>query len=86
MLGVLVAAVSPAAERPSVVAAGAELERLCGGFAFTEGPAADAEGNVFFTDQPNDRILTWSVDGRLSVFLSPCGRSNGMFFDREGNL
>jgi gluconolactonase len=68
------------------VAVGAKLERLCDGFAFTEGPAADAEGNVFFTDQPNDRILKWSVDGKLSVFLSPCGRSNGTFFDREGNL
>jgi len=86
VLGVLVAAASPAAQRPSVVAPSAKLERLCGGFVFTEGPAADAEGNVFFTDQPNDRILKWSVDGKLSVFLSPCGRSNGMFFDREGNL
>jgi len=86
LLSVVVAAVSLGAERPSVVAPGAKLERLCGGFVFTEGPAGDAEGNVFFTDQPNDRLLKWSVDGKLSVFLSPCGRSNGTFFDREGNL
>lgn len=86
LLGVIVATASYAAVRPSVVAPGATLQKLCDGFSFTEGPAADAEGNVFFTDQPNDRILKWSVDGKLSVFLSPCGRSNGLYFDRQGNL
>lgn len=69
-----------------VVAPGAQVERLAGGFKFTEGPAADAEGNVFFTDQPNDRILKWSIDGKLSTFLKPCGRSNGLCFDRDGHL
>jgi len=53
---------------------------------FTEGPAADREGNVFFTDQPNDRILKWSIEERLTVFLEPSGRSNGLYFDRQGHL
>jgi gluconolactonase len=70
----------------SVIAAGAKLEKLAGGFAFTEGPACDAKGNVFFTDQPNDRILEWSVYGKLSTFMGPCGRANGLSFDRDGNL
>lgn len=70
----------------TLIAPGAKLEKLAGGFAFTEGPAADAQGNVFFTDQPNDRILKWSVDGKLSTFMQPCGRSNGLCFDRQGNL
>jgi gluconolactonase len=69
-----------------VVAPGAALQRLADGFQFTEGPAADAEGNVFFTDQPNNRILRWDIAGRLTTFLQPCGRSNGLCFDREGNL
>jgi len=69
-----------------VVAPGAALQRLADGFQFTEGPAADAEGNVFFTDQPNNRILRWAIAGRLTTFLQPCGRSNGLCFDREGNL
>lgn len=69
-----------------VVAPGAALQRLADGFQFTEGPAADAEGNVFFTDQPNNRILRWDVEGKLATFLEPCGRSNGLCFDREGNL
>ncbi|MBZ0254674.1 SMP-30/gluconolactonase/LRE family protein [bacterium] len=69
-----------------VTAPGAELELLSGGFSFTEGPAADAEGNVYFTDQPNDRILKWGTDNVLSVYMKPCNRSNGMFFDAKGNL
>jgi gluconolactonase len=69
-----------------IIAPGATLQKLAGDFAFTEGPASDREGNVFFTDQPNDRILKWSIDGKLSTFLQPCGRANGLSFDREGQL
>jgi len=72
--------------RPRVVTLGATLEKLAGGFDFTEGPTCDAEGNLFFTDQPNNRILKWSVDGRLSTFLQPAGRANGMCFDPGGHL
>ena len=67
-----------------VVAPGATLQKLAGDFKFTEGPTCDAAGNVFFTDQPNDRILKWSVEGKLSTFLQPAGRANGMCFDAEG--
>jgi gluconolactonase len=75
------------AQGASVIAPGAQVVKLAGGFGFTEGPAADAQGNVFFTDQPNDRICKWSViDGSVTDFMKPCGRSNGMFFDKYGNL
>jgi gluconolactonase len=70
----------------SVIAPGAKLELLAGGFKFTEGPASDKAGNVYFTDQPNDRILIWSIDGKLSTFTETSGRSNGLSFDRKGNL
>jgi gluconolactonase len=69
-----------------VLAPGAQLQKLSGGFAFTEGPTCDAGGNLFFTDQPNDRILKWSAEGRLSTFLQPAGRANGMYFDADGRL
>lgn len=69
-----------------VIAAGAKLEKLSGEFKFTEGPTCDAAGNVFFTDQPNDRIMKWSVDGKLTTFKQPAGRSNGMCFDAHGNI
>jgi len=71
----------------SVLAPGAKVRKLADGFRFTEGPTADADGNVYFTDQPNDRILKWDVkQGRLSTFLQPAGRANGMCFDRQWRL
>jgi gluconolactonase len=89
-LSVLVAAVaaaqSPAAPGKGIAAPGAKLTLLADSFKFTEGPATDKQGNVFFTDQPNNRIMEWSVEGKLSTFMSDSGRSNGMYFDRSGNL
>ena len=81
---VLVSAVTTLAE--GVVAPDAKLQKLSGGFQFTEGPTCDAHGNLFFVDQPNDRIMEWSADGKLSTFLQPSGRANGMMFDAKGNL
>ena len=69
-----------------IIEPGTKVEKLADGFLFTEGPAADAKGNVFFTDQPNNRILEWSISNNLSVFMQPAGRSNGMAFDKNGNL
>ena len=69
-----------------VIAPGAKLEKLSGEFQFAEGATCDAQGNVFFTDQPNNRIMEWSVDGKLTVFLQPAGRANGMYFSHNGQL
>lgn len=62
------------------------ITKLANGFTFTEGPAADANGNVFFTDIPANRIYKWSADGQLSTFLENSGGANGLFFDKQGNL
>src|SRR2546429_1725686 len=71
----------------NIISPEAKLEKLAGGFEFTEGPAGDKDGNVFFTDQPNDRIVKWSAaDGTVSDWMKPCGRSNGTYFDKHGNL
>jgi len=69
-----------------IIQPGAKLEKLADGFLFTEGPSSDAKGNVYFTDQPNDRIMMWSVNGELSTFMQPSGRSNGLSFDKDGYL
>jgi gluconolactonase len=69
-----------------LVAPGATVEKLAGGFQFTEGPACDAEGNVYFSDIPNERIHKWSVDGKLSTFREKSGGANGLYFDSKGNL
>lgn len=70
----------------NIIEPGTKPEKLAGDFLFTEGPSADSKGNVYFTDQPNNRIMVWSTDGKLSVFLHPSGRSNGMAFDNKDNL
>jgi gluconolactonase len=63
------------------------LDTIQKGFSFTEGPAVDREGNVFFTDQPNDKIYRWDANsGVITTFLTNTGRSNGMAFDKDGNL
>jgi gluconolactonase len=70
-----------------LIADGAKVEVLSEGYLFTEGPAVDPDGNVFFTDQPNDRIVKYNAgDGSFSDWLKPAGRSNGTFFDKDGNL
>jgi gluconolactonase len=84
-LSLLCCAHLPAAES-KIIAPDATLQKLAGGLEFAEGPACDDLGNVFFTDQPNDRILKWGIDGKLSVFMQPCGRANGLCFDARGNL
>ncbi len=76
----------------ALVAPGAAPVVLASGFLFTEGPAAAPNGDVYFTDQPNDRILVWrcaSADGlagRMEVVQQPAGRANGMAFDAQGRL
>jgi gluconolactonase len=55
-------------------------------FSFTEGASVDKQGNVFFTDQPNNRIWEYDLHGRLSIFMDSAGRSNGMYFDHAGRL
>ena len=86
VIGIALLQAASAQSHESVVAEGAKLEKLSEEYKFTEGPAVDADGNVYFTDQPNDRILKWSTDGEIDTWLSPAGRSNGLFFDSNGNL
>ncbi len=85
LIGFLSAA-QAAESADGLLAPGAKVQKLSGDFQFTEGPTADAEGNVFFTDQPNNRIMKWGVDGQLSTFMQPAGRANGMYFDSKGHL
>ena len=59
----------------NVVAPGAKLEKLAGDFLFTEGPTCDAKGNLFFVDQPNDRIMRWSTADHLQAAVRPRQRN-----------
>jgi gluconolactonase len=71
----------------SIVKNEANLLKIGSGFIFTEGPAVDKMGNVFFTDQPNNSIVKWSANsGQLNIFSDDSGRANGLYFDQNGNL
>ncbi len=75
------------AQSTDIIKEGAELTLVAEGFAFTEGPAVDKNGDVYFTDQPNDRIVKWNAnDNSVADWMKPSGRSNGLYFDHDGNL
>lgn len=62
------------------------LKLISSQFAFTEGASVDKDGNVFFTDQPNDKIWKYDTNGKLSLYMDKSGRANGTYFDKKGNL
>ena len=76
---------APAAN-PSPVAEGSKPVALKGTFSFTEGPTANADGTIFFPDQPSNRILRVEEDGSITDWLKPSGRANGMCFAPGGEL
>lgn len=85
--GILTLSLAADAAGDGLIADGAKVEVLSEGYSFTEGPAVDRDGNVFFTDQPNDRIVKYTAaDSSFSDWLKPAGRSNGTRFDKAGNL
>jgi gluconolactonase len=53
--------------------------------AFTEGPAADRDGNVYFTEFTNRRILKFS-EGKLSVWRADSNGANGLVIDAQNRL
>tara|TARA_R110002049_G_scaffold4601_6_gene32836 strand:+ start:4693 stop:5574 length:882 start_codon:yes stop_codon:yes gene_type:complete len=70
----------------ALLAPGARVRQLAEGFIFTEGPACDAQGNIFFSDVRDSKTYKWSVEGELSTFRENTRETNGMFFERDGNL
>jgi gluconolactonase len=84
MLPLILLALNP--KKSKIIARGATVIKLAEGFAFTEGPAVDSKGNVYFTDQPNNKIHIWTTEGKLETFLENSGRANGLYFDLNGNL
>lgn len=68
------------------VAPAGEVKKVQTGFSFTEGPAPDGAGNLYFTDIPKNRIHCLSPSGELSVFLENSQRCNGLMVDGRGRL
>ncbi len=82
-------AVSRAQDMPltQVLIDGEGWELVAEGFRFTEGPAVDAAGNLFFTDAPNNRIHKYdTTSDKLSVFVENSERTGGLMFGPRGRL
>jgi gluconolactonase len=76
-----------AGQKAGIVPEGATVEKVAGGFRFTEGPVMDRSGNILFTDIPNNRIMIFNPsDATAGVFREPSGRANGLEFDAQGRL
>lgn len=70
-----------------IVQQNAKIQLVSNQFSFTEGPASDSFGNVYFTDQPNDKIYFWDwKTNKIAEFRTGSGRANGTFFDKNDNL
>lgn len=74
------------AQNKSIFAGDTKPNKAKSGFRFTEGPAVAADGRVFFTDQPNNKIYVWNEKGQVKTFLDSCERANGTFFNKNGEL
>jgi gluconolactonase len=88
--------VDPALDQ--IVSETAQIEKIAGDFAFTEGPVWVRNGYLLFSDIPDNAIQKWTPDGKVSPFRKPSGYdktdapkgafigSNGLTLDREGRL
>jgi gluconolactonase len=86
-IAILAAALAPQEAKPIPgIGPAGEIAKLQTGFKFTEGPAADAEGNVYFSDIPNNRIHKVSVEGKLTTLLENSEGANGLMVDARGRL
>jgi len=63
-----------------------EIRKLAGDLKFTEGPADDGQGNLYFSDIPADRIYKIDAKGESSVFLEPSHHTNGLMVNAAGNI
>lgn len=79
---------APFFDSTGIVASSFEgLMKIKQSFIFTEGPVADKDGKVYFTDQPNNKI--WRYDPATTVlweFKKDAGRANGLDIDVNGNI
>ena len=80
----------------ALIPAGANIQKLAGGFTFTEGPVWDRRNNLlYFSDVRDNTIYSWSEDSGVRIFIQPVYAeatdhpsvgSNGLTLDREGRL
>lgn len=63
-----------------------EPEKITSGYQFTEGPVWQSSGYLLFSDIPANTIYKWEPGEEAIEYLKPSGHSNGLTFDRDGQL
>ncbi|PHS07644.1 MAG: gluconolactonase [Blastopirellula sp.] len=63
-----------------------DIKKVEGEYQFTEGPTADSQGNLYFTDIPASRIYRLDTEGHVSTFVDSSGHANGLMLDKNGTL
>ncbi len=86
LMGLLVVHAEDPSEKIAGLGPVGPAKKLFGDFKFTEGPAADKEGNVFFSDIPNNKIHKVDKDGKLTTFTDKSNKANGLMFNAKGEL
>ncbi|MCI0541923.1 MAG: SMP-30/gluconolactonase/LRE family protein [Verrucomicrobiales bacterium] len=69
-----------------LIVAGATVEKVAGGFVFTEGPVWHPSGQLFFSDLRGNKTYTWNPKAGATLFPGPNNRANGLAFDPQGRL
>lgn len=70
----------------SLIAPNASIQKLATGFQYTEGPTADAQGNIYFSDVPRNQRHRWSIDQKHTLIQSDTQGGNGLGFAPNGAL
>ncbi|MGE0131303.1 MAG: SMP-30/gluconolactonase/LRE family protein [Blastocatellales bacterium] len=78
--------VSKNATLEAILLPGEGWQQVSQGHRFTEGPAVNTKGEVFFTDGPNSKIHKIGLDGKVSEFASDSKRAGGQAFGPDGRL
>lgn len=82
----LLAASLSAADKIAGIGPAGEVKKVHGDFQFTEGPAADRSGNLFFTDVAGNKLYQVDATGKLSALLDPSNHTNGLMINAAGNI
>ncbi len=69
-----------------VLLPGEDWKLVAEGYKFTEGPAVNAKGEVFYNDVPNSKTYKIALDGKISVFLEDSKKGDGQAFGPDGRL
>jgi gluconolactonase len=69
-----------------ILAPGEPWRLVAEGYKFTEGPAVNEKGEVFFNDIPDAKTYKIGLDGKVSLFLADSKKANGQAFGPDGRL